>query len=628
MIDQRDDLTLEQILAAPAQYQFQKLDTASPNFGYRSSPVWLHMALNQYSDSQWLLQIRQPRLDHAELFRVVQGQIVEHQVSGDQVPFSKRPLQHEQLLFPLNPKNEEHYDIYLKLQSRDSLMVPLQIWRSDVFWTANSNKNLMFGIYYGSLITMMLLSFLVWLTISKHTYLIFSLFLGTFTLVLMSLDGLATRLLWGELVWWNKISLPLFEGLSVIFVVLFTDSFLQLKKYLPRWGLSLHALIVPASAVVLLAVVDLYQWSIWLMTLLGLVSGLMVLGCGIFGQRQRLSGAPLFLLAWSAYLVGVVIFALTVFGLVPFTVMTDQIMQLGAALLAIMLSLALARQYNLMVETISLFVPRQFLSILNKASLTDIELGDAVLQNITVLFTDIRNFTAISEQMTPEDNFKFLNNFLAFIEPAVGEHDGFVDKFIGDAIMAIFPQSVDHAVDAAVSMHARLHNFNAELTERGLAPVSIGIGIHCGNVMLGTVGSNDRLNTTVIGDAVNLTARIENLTKTFQAAILISGAAFHQLKHPEQYCLREVDYLCLRGTTNPVSIYEVFDADPEALRAKKKQTSASLSVAMQKIARHQTLEAKSILNDILAVFPEDTAAQLLLERCNEILGHRRATDKH
>lgn len=619
LTDQGDDLTLSQILASPARYQFHKLDTATPNFGYRSGVVWLRLTLRQNSSNRWLLQIRQSRLDHAELFQVVQGRVVDHQISGDQIPFSQRPFPHEQMLFPLAMNSGDTCDIYLKLQSRDSLMLPVHIWRTDAFWEANSDRNLLLGIYYGTLITMMLLSFLVWLNIFKHIYLIFCLFLGTFILVLMSLDGLASRLLWGEWVWWSKISMPLLEGLSVIFAVLFTDGFLQLKKYLPGLRLPLYGLIVPAIAVMALSLLGQYQWSIWLMTLLGLASGLMVLACGVFGLRMHSPAAPLFLFAWAIFLVGVMLFALTVLGLLPATFMTDQIMQLGAALLAIMLSLALTRQYKLMVEAISRFVPRQFLNFLKKESITDVQLGDAVLKNITVLFTDIRNFTTLSEQMTPEDNFKFLNTFLAFIEPAVGEHEGFVDKFIGDAIMALFPNGVDQAVAAALSMQKRLNNFNAELTGGGLAPISIGIGIHCGDMMLGTVGSIDRLDTTVIGDAVNLTARIEDLTKIFHATILVSGVAFHHMTHPELHCLREVDYLRPRGKKNPISIYEIFDADPEPLRLKKLQTRDSLSAALRKIANQKADEAVPILRDILDRFPEDTAAKLLLNRCLEQL---------
>jgi adenylate cyclase len=629
LTDTKTDLTLEKILSDPARYPFHRLNTASPNFGYRNTTVWLHLSLRNLGNNNWLLHIPQSRVDHAELFSVVNGKIVEHQISGDQIPFSKRPLPHEQLLFRLSLDKDIAKDIYLKLQSRDSLMLPVKIWRADKFWVTDSDRRLLQGIYYGTLITMMLLSFLVWVHISGLTYLIFSLFLAAFTLVLMSLDGLAARLLWGEWVWWGKISLPLFEGISVIFAMIFTDRFLQLQLYLPIWRKALLALTLPAILVVVLALFGQYQLSIKVMTWLGLFSGLIVLCCGILGLRKRLPAAPLFLLAWLIFLIGVVTFAMTVLGVLPATLLSWQIMQLGAALLAVLLSLALTTQFNLMTEAISRFVPHQFLNILNKESLSDVQLGDAVLKKITVLFTDIRNFTTLSEQMTPEENFEFLNNFLAFIEPAVGEYGGFVDKFIGDAIMALFPKNVDQAVSAAISMQNRLHGFNAKRADSGYPPIAIGIGIHCGEMMLGTVGSNDRLDTTVIGDAVNLAARIEEMTKTYHATILISGLALQQMEFPERYCIREIDCLQLRGTQKPINIYEIFDTDPEPLRLKKLQTRPDLKIAVEKITLHQPAEAKVILEDILKIFPEDTVTQLLLNRCQGKSEYRkrRITDK-
>ncbi|MGD1943886.1 MAG: response regulator [Leptolyngbyaceae cyanobacterium] len=163
------------------------------------------------------------------------------------------------------------------------------------------------------------------------------------------------------------------------------------------------------------------------------------------------------------------------------------------------------------------FVPRQFLHFLNRESIVDVDLGDQAQQHMSVLFADIRDFTTLSEQMTPKDNFKFLNAFLSRMEPAIAEHNGFIDKYIGDAIMALFSRSADDALQASIAMLQRLHQYNQERLGYHKSPIEIGIGINTGAVMLGTVGGRNRMDSTVISDTVNVAARIERMTRIYSA---------------------------------------------------------------------------------------------------------------
>ncbi|HBL13044.1 MAG TPA: hypothetical protein DD379_16930, partial [Cyanobacteria bacterium UBA11162] len=148
-------------------------------------------------------------------------------------------------------------------------------------------------------------------------------------------------------------------------------------------------------------------------------------------------------------------------------------------------------------EAFSQFVPHQFLQSLARKNFAEIQLGECVEKKMSILFADIRSFTTLSEQMSPEDTFKFINGYLRRMEPAIIENGGFIDKYIGDAIMALFEGSADGAVQAGVTMLKTLADYNLTRQRSNRQPIEIGIGINTGNLMLGTVGGCSHLDTTV-----------------------------------------------------------------------------------------------------------------------------------
>jgi class 3 adenylate cyclase len=216
------------------------------------------------------------------------------------------------------------------------------------------------------------------------------------------------------------------------------------------------------------------------------------------------------------------------------------------------------KQTNLSIER---FVPHAFLSIVGKPSIVDVELGDNKRQNMTILFSDIRSFTTLSEKMTPDENFAFINAYLERMGPVIRTHNGFIDKYIGDAIMALF-DTADDALRAGLAMFDALDAFNAERRLADLAPIAIGIGVNSGSLMLGTIGEKHRMDGTVISDAVNLASRIEDLTKVYHVGLLISQYTYEQLAEPETYDIRQIDVVRVKGKTQPVTIYEVFHNNP------------------------------------------------------------------
>ncbi|PJZ67440.1 hypothetical protein CH371_05310 [Leptospira wolffii] len=208
-----------------------------------------------------------------------------------------------------------------------------------------------------------------------------------------------------------------------------------------------------------------------------------------------------------------------------------------------------------LLDASSKFVPSQFLKELKSTDLTSVHPGEATNLKLTVLFADIRGFTSIAEKLSANEIFENLNRYISHMEPVITKNSGFIDKFIGDGVMALF-HSAENAVQAAKEMLKELERFNEESAGNGREKIRIGIGIHYGPVALGTVGTEARMNTTVIGDTVNIAARMEKLTKKAGVPILFTEETLSDLDI-SAFRLRKVGQSILRGRTRPTTLYTV-----------------------------------------------------------------------
>jgi class 3 adenylate cyclase len=234
---------------------------------------------------------------------------------------------------------------------------------------------------------------------------------------------------------------------------------------------------------------------------------------------------------------------------------------------------------------------------------------------MSVLFSDIRSFTTISETMTPEENFKFINSYLSRMEPAIMANNGFIDKYIGDSIMALFSGSADDAIQAAIMMLNTLVEYNQHRANVNYPPIKIGIGINTGSLMLGTVGGINRMDGTVISDAVNLASRIESLTKEYGVSLLISHQTFARLQNPSDYNMRLIERLKVKGKSKAVAVFEVFDGDPPELRQAKLVTAGIFEEGVLSYYGSYFDKAAHRFEECLRQNPEDKVAQIYLDRC-------------
>ncbi len=209
-------------------------------------------------------------------------------------------------------------------------------------------------------------------------------------------------------------------------------------------------------------------------------------------------------------------------------------------------------------KSLSRFVPTDFMRLLNKKSITEVSLGNHAEREITIMFSDIRAFTSISEKLSPSESFAFINEYLKKIAPIIRKHGGFIDKYMGDGIMALFPNHVNDSILAAKSMMLALDEFNADNALNNKPVIEIGIGIHTGLCILGTVGEPMRMDTTVIADAVNLAARIESLTKFYKTPIIISEETFKQTDSDLVSHIRFIGTAQVKGKSISTKLYKVF----------------------------------------------------------------------
>jgi signal transduction histidine kinase/class 3 adenylate cyclase/AmiR/NasT family two-component response regulator len=274
----------------------------------------------------------------------------------------------------------------------------------------------------------------------------------------------------------------------------------------------------------------------------------------------------------------------------------------------------------------SRFVPQQFLRFLEKENILDVQLGDQIQKEMTIMFTDIRSFTTLSESMSPQENFKFINDYLSRVSPIIRNNNGFIDKYIGDAIMALFPDSSEDALKAAISMQNQVNIYNIHRLTLGEQPIAIGIGIHTGTLMLGTIGEAERMESTVISDAVNLASRLEGLTKMYNAGIIISQETLFLMEDPTKYNYRFLDRVKVKGKNQAVAVFEVYHGDPEEIKQLKNQTRTKFEQAVIFYYQQNFSEAQILFNEVLQINPQDQATLLYLKRCDKYQNYTEGED--
>src|SRR5436190_2326812 len=270
-------------------------------------------------------------------------------------------------------------------------------------------------------------------------------------------------------------------------------------------------------------------------------------------------------------------------------------------------------------EVTKKFVPHEFIRSLGKETLTDVKLGDQVEKIVTVLFTDIRDFTTLSEKMTPEENFHFVSSFNARLGPVIRSNNGFINQYLGDSIMAIFPENPEDALRAAVGMQKAVHELNQERKEIGLPIIRAGIGMHTGSLIMGITGDEFRMDAATISDTVNTAARIESLTKYYKSPLLLSDHTLQYLNGQDNFHFRHLGSVRLKGKNNLLSIIECINGFDELQLERKLQTLSLFGNAMNSYHEQHFENALQLFQTILTNDPDDMTANHFLTNTKKYL---------
>ncbi|MDX1957423.1 MAG: 7TM-DISM domain-containing protein [Leptospiraceae bacterium] len=637
--DKSGKLKLADILSNPDSVNFAKSDQEVPGYGITDTTFWVRFTVDNSTQKEidLILEVDHPQFDEVEFFiNDPYSNEFRSILTGDQYPFSSRSIEHYNFIFPIKLEANSSRQIYFRLVMNGPTAIPINLWDNKEFISHTQVVIYLFGIFLGLLGVMILYNLFVYFIVKDITYLYYVLLsLGIFFTTIVYI-GLDSQTIFLNSPFTGEVFHHFVIILSSILADQFTIQFLNTKEKLPRFHriLMLHSFL----GIFILPLPFLFHITISIKANVPYILSLIpiYLATGVYSYTQGNKAARLYLVSRIGEILGAIIFALSILSIFPDVFLTRYSIQIAAVFEVVVFSFALADKINVLksekekalvdkltesekVASLSRafekFVPKQFLEYLDRESISLVELGDNTQRVMTILFCDIRSFTDLSEKMSPNDNFLFINEYLSRVGPLIRSHNGFIDKYIGDAIMALFPDNVESAIDSAISIQKEVKQFNIKRKNDNQSIINIGIGIHTGNLMLGTVGESSRMDTTVISDAVNLASRLEGLTKELNAPIIVSKIAFDKITSKTDYTYRYLGNFKVKGKKENIPLIEVIENSLDHFAPEKIQTKESFEKAMSLYENNEFKSAIIELESILTIFPQDKASQHYLQKC-------------
>jgi two-component system sensor histidine kinase ChiS len=256
-------------------------------------------------------------------------------------------------------------------------------------------------------------------------------------------------------------------------------------------------------------------------------------------------------------------------------------------------------------------VPVEFAKLLGHEGAEGLRLGDCVERQLTVFFADIQGFTKASERMTSRQVFAWLNDCFSLIVPALRAHGGLVDKYIGDAVMAVFAASADHAVEAAIDATRALRQLDPKLR--------LGIGLHYGEAMIGTLGDADRFAPTVVSDTVNVASRLETMTRRFGARVLLTEETLQAMEAASRHSFRYIGTFRVKGRQKALRVHEALDAEPDGVAQSRGNATECLREVHEALARVDLETAWVAAKRGTEKFPDDGVLSFLAGEVEDLV---------
>lgn len=297
-----------------------------------------------------------------------------------------------------------------------------------------------------------------------------------------------------------------------------------------------------------------------------------------------------------------------------FTPARMEVLNLLSGQIAVSLENAnLYQRQNELSEAYQRFVPYDFISALGHQSILQVKLGDSISRDMTVMFCDIRSYTTLAEGMSSTENFNFINSYLMLVGPVIKKHNGFINHYLGDGFIALFKDSAEDALHAAIEMTQLLQGYNEERRKQNKPPIALGIGLHTGPVMMGIIGDEERHDANVISDAVNVSSRLEGLTKHFGANIVLSETTMDGIRNKSEFQFRHLGRIKVKGKEKMIKVDEVINTDEPGSREKKSVTLDLFNAGLNDYFNRRFTEAAVSFRKVVDLNPQDIAAKRYLE---------------
>ncbi len=341
--------SLQQVMDTSGD-QWLDMPAASINLGFTNDHVWVRMPLSQlpfdYQQQPWILELEYPLLDHIELYIMHGDVVLLHTNAGNNLPYSARPLAVPEFAFPVPPLSRAQW-LYLYVHSESSVQIPIRAFPEQNYWQQRVGKVTFDAAFYAVLFSMLAYNLLIFLLSRDLIFFLYSLSIGAFAMMMAALHGWTYALIWPESPHLNDLTILLSLALSEAFLALFGVSFLRLRELHPRAFILCSSYVISASVFALLAFYLPYHTMIRLLTGQAVLMSISALGLGLVLWWQTHSrDVFLFFLAAFSLLVGLFLYSLQKFGVIPVNIITEHAAELGSIILVMLLALSMAERHN------------------------------------------------------------------------------------------------------------------------------------------------------------------------------------------------------------------------------------------------------------------------------------------
>ena len=602
--DKQKKWTIDDVMSDEVAGKFQFFGKEFPNFQWTQSAFWFRVEIVNSSRNRrdFILQEEIPWIDIVEVYVPKPGGGYDIHRAGDTLPFKDREIKHQELLFWLTIEPGQKVPLFIKIEGQDALMAPFTLWEMTAFRKHDRFKSYYFGFVYGAFAIMLFYNLFLFLSLRDRIYLFYSLFLFSWITFGPHSNGFYYWLLWPESPWFNNIWMCSGDTFGQLCAVLFTIVFLDTKKTLPRYHKFLSRFAIFLALISINGFVGLYyQLTVTLSVVTLQVFAPILLLAGYLSYRAGNRSARFYIMAWTFSTVGGMITAMTLLNIIPYRFFLFHAYELGMVVDITLLSLALADriylirkerdeaqahvretlesakeelEFRVAERTADLYeekekvvaaqnalsrylAPQLVENILNGR---EEQVEDHKRTRLTIFFSDVKDFTATTDSLEPEDLARILDEYLSCMHQIIHKYQGTLANVIGDALFIFFgaPEATDdkdhslRCVNMAMEMQKEMKRLQEKWFDGGMEnPLRIRCGINTGMATVGSYGSDMRKEYTAFGMHVNLASRLE--TACDPDGILISHATWALIK--DDVSTKELGEIEVKGFSRPVRTY-------------------------------------------------------------------------